>query len=70
MDYEGRNVEFVRRVKSAQMSCHVSPDQAVGTDDGVRIYAAAVVDAPFRNVGRSALIVSASVVGMACGKPL
>lgn len=33
-------------------------------------YAAAVVAAPFRNVSRSALIVSASVVGMPCGKPL
>jgi hypothetical protein len=33
-------------------------------------YAAAVVAAPFTNVSRSALIVSASVVGMPCGKPL
>jgi hypothetical protein len=33
-------------------------------------YAAAVVAAPFRNFSRSELIVSASVVGMPCGKLL
>jgi len=31
---------------------------------------AALLAAPFRNASRSALIVSASVVGMPCGKPL
>ena len=33
-------------------------------------HADAVIAAPFTNVSRSALIVSASVVGMPCGKPL
>jgi len=31
---------------------------------------AAALDTPFKNASRSALIVSASVVGMPCGKPL
>jgi len=37
---------------------------------GSQCYAAALVTAPFRNVSRSALIVSASVVGIPWGKPL
>jgi hypothetical protein len=42
MDDKGRDVEFVRRVKAAEMSCCVPPDQTIGADDS--IYAAAVVE--------------------------
>jgi hypothetical protein len=45
-------------------------ETGIGFVEVLRNYAAAVVTAPFRNVSRSALIVSASVVGIPWGKPL